>query len=239
VPEGYIAVFSDKLSEATTIAVDEYAADLNFLLETMQAEGADSGPVFHGHVAAASALMGHSTGGGADVLAAAGASLAPATAVVNLAALGQAVSVQSVPVITGTNPYSDASAVTVPVLLLAAAEDCICPIEDHAGLIYDNLTNTERSLVSFVQGDHCGFGQDDGPSFAECAAAEAYECGGMPPGANQGPTMSNSEQLSLTLDVITPWLACQLLGDAAACATYNARIGDLVTAGTVTVSQAE
>ncbi|MBN2054713.1 hypothetical protein JW905_07315, partial [bacterium] len=80
---GYIFCLSDTESGLLPDHLD-FGRDLAFILGAMQAAGGAPGDVFYQHVASASALMGHSMGGGACFL---GAQYATGlTTLVNLAA---------------------------------------------------------------------------------------------------------------------------------------------------------
>ncbi len=225
VRRGYILVFPDKLSASASIDVDAYARDLGFLLEKMRSLGADEGSPFFGHVAEASALMGHSTGGGAAFVAAEdllGAEHAPHT-IVSLAPLG---ALAGAP-ISGTSPVAAAGAVTVPALVVDGDEDCVTPAADNSEPIYDALPGPAlRYRVTIQRGDHCGFGDAEGPGLGSCELAEAAECTyGLPPANHQGPTMGSLGQTSVVLDLIRPWLDAHLKDKASAMETFSAATG--------------
>lgn len=230
VPRGYLAVFPDKLSGDASIDIDAYADDLAFLLEKMQQLGADAGSRFHGHVAPTSALMGHSTGGGADFLA---ASLAAsegtqgADTVVALAPLGE---LTGTPV-SGTAPAEGAASLSVPALILDGGEDCVTPPAENSEPIYDAIPAGVRKVrVTILQGDHCGFGDPDGPGRTECESAEYFydTCYyGLPvPTNHQGPTLGPAVQSALALDYLAPWLDAHLKDDPAAWALFEDRLSD-------------
>ena len=83
VPQGYILICA---TTETGIAPShsDFGKDLAFLIRTLQTEGNSSSSNFYQHVAASSAVMGHSMGGGASFLAA--QYLPSITALVNMAA---------------------------------------------------------------------------------------------------------------------------------------------------------
>jgi len=196
VPEGYIMVFPTT-EGGLTIDIDEYAADLSFLLDTLLDESSDKNLFLTGHLNGTSALMGHSTGGGACYLAQ--KSDPTAHTIVTLAALGSLYWP-----IYGSSPIDAAKGVTVPGLVMAGGEDCICPVKENQQAIYDNLTSSPKALITITKGDHCGFSDS-----SNCWIAEAAKCGFL----GQGPTISEDLQMTLTLRYVLLWLDSIMKGD--------------------------
>ena len=219
VPEGYIVALPDNFSDAAIINIDEYAADINFVLEELYNLATGNDPVLGSHIATTSALMGHSTGGGATVIAAADSvadGIRQASTIAILAPLGQ-----TFLTITGTDPYSAAGDVEVPALIFAGGKDCICPSESHADLIYDNLDTIHVNyLLTVKEGDHCGFSDVRGPGKMLCDSAELGFC------LLQGETIDPSEQNRLTAQILKPWLDHFLKNDSDAWITFQQRITD-------------
>lgn len=219
VPEGYIVALPGNLSDAAVINIDEYAADINFVLEELYNLATGGDPVIGSHIATTSALLGHSTGGGATVIAAADSAaggLRQASTIAILAPLGQ-----TFLTITGTDPYSAAGDVEVPTLIFAGGKDCICPPESHAGLIYDNLNTTNVNyLLTIKDGDHCGFSDVEGPGKILCDTTELAFC------LLQGVTIDPIEQNRLTAQVLKPWLDHFLKYDSDAWLVFQKRITD-------------
>ena len=64
--------------------------------------------------------------------------------------------------------------------------------------------------MTIVEGDHCGYSDEDGPGLSSCENAEYYykHCYfGFPlPSNHQGATVGSAVQTGLALDYITPWL---------------------------------
>ncbi len=221
VPESYIMVFPDKLSDSASIDIDEYALDLNFLMNKMQELNDDSTSIFYNHVATKTALMGHSTGGGASYIASvnsqSGDNHQPVT-IISLAALGNVYAT-----ITGTNPADITSQVDIPTLTMAGNEDCVCTTTDHAQPIYSNIPSTEtKSLVTVTEGDHCGFSYVSGPGLSACQTAETTSC--FP--SLQGSTMSVSNQNALTLLYLPDWLDYFLKSESAAWDRFKTALDD-------------
>jgi hypothetical protein len=216
VPRGYIVVLPNRLSSTSPLSTDAHAADLAFLVDAMHGLNADSGSSFYQHVAAPTALMGHSTGGGADYIAAAG--LTSVTTVASLAALG----VVQPPNVTGTDPTTAAPGVTVPTLVLAGGADCITPTAANSQALYSALPGpAAKYLVVITQGDHCGYADVNGPGRTTCETAELARCGLPAP-----TTIAPATQNGLTADLVVPWLEYQLGGDAAGWTTFQNQLTD-------------
>jgi predicted dienelactone hydrolase len=196
---GYVVGLLDKLSDVTPLSTDTHAEHLRVALAYLHAQNAVSSSPFFGHVATHDALLGHSTGGGADYIAAATETV-EVTTVVSLAALG----VVQPPNVIGTDPADRAVDVTEPALLLRGGADCITPAPDNSEAIYGNLTSSTRWLVTINEGDHCGFSDVNGPGKETCELAETLRCPGFPP--TQQPTMPPGDQNALVLDLVLPWL---------------------------------
>jgi pimeloyl-ACP methyl ester carboxylesterase len=185
VPQGYIIAFLTT-KQGATIDLDSYADDINALyteiIDTTHT-------ILSGHLSGKSALMGHSTGGGAIYLAQ--AMIPQNTTLVSLAALGEAYGP-----ISGGSPVSAAVNITASTLILSGEKDCITPVKDHQKPLYDAFGG-EKSMMTIVDGDHCGFSDS-----TNCPTAETLSCGIF----FQGDTIAEATQRSLTLQEITPWL---------------------------------
>lgn len=144
VPRGYILVLPTT-EGGFSPAHASFGADLAFLVGAMQAAGNDAGSLFQGHVALNTALMGHSMGGGASFLGAAGN--ASIRTVVNFAA-------------AETNPSAIAAAanVQVPTLVFAASEDRVTPPETNQLPMYNAIEAACKAYVTVDGGGHCYFG---------------------------------------------------------------------------------
>jgi hypothetical protein len=220
VPHGYIVALHDRLTSDLTIDIDAYALDLIFIAGRLQGLGADPASPFGGHVAAATAIMGHSTGGGASFNAyddAATLGLAAPTAIAAFAPLGD---LTGSPVY-GRSPIDAAAGVAAPVLVLDGAEDCLCPPARHSEPIVAALPATTPALrVTLTRGDHCGFSDAAGPGLAKCELGETYACGL----SGQGSTMGSGAQNPLALTVLLPWLDLHLRARPGAAAALDAAL---------------
>ena len=195
VPEGYIVALP---TTEGGFAPDHaaFGADLAFIPGAVQFLGSEpASPVF-GSVGPQSALMGHSMGGGASMLGAAGNP--SINALVNFAA-------------AETNPSAIAAATSVgaPSLMFAASEDCVAPIADHQQPMYDALTVDCRALVTVTGGGHCYFADAN----FNCSFGE-FTCG-------PDLTITREQQQDVVGDLTLLWLDHFLKNDVAALAVFS------------------
>ena len=122
----------------------EYGRDLSDCLSFMIAENSRAGSRFEGVVATDRlGVSGHSMGGGASMLCAAGD---PRVGVVaNLAAAE-----------TSTSAIAAAGSITAPTFLIAGSQDSIVPVGSNGQLMYNNAAGP-RQLPVITGGFHCGF----------------------------------------------------------------------------------
>jgi len=180
VPLGYVLLFprtEEGIADHLT-----FARDLEFVLQALQND-----PAFAGVLGPASALIGHSMGGGASVLAA--ASAPQIDALIGLA-----------PAQTNPSAISAAANVLVPTLILSASLDCVTPFAQHAGPIFAALgtPQAQRRLVSIAGGSHCQF--SDG--YFTCSIGE---------GSCTPPSLSAAQQHAASAAQIAPFLRNYLL----------------------------
>jgi hypothetical protein len=196
VPGGYIVALP-RTEGGLLPSHGAFGLDLAFVLRQMSAEGTSPGSLFFGRVAERNAVMGHSMGGGASVLAAAGD--ATITAVANLAA-------------AETNPSAVAAAAAIgaPALVLAGSFDCVAPPANHQRPIYEALGSGCRSYVELIGGSHCQFADYN----FNCSLGE---------GSCPTPGLSRAAQQALVMDYLGPWLRHFLKLDPAGWTEFEAR----------------
>lgn len=209
VPLGYIVALP---TTEGGLAPDhaEFGADLAFLATALQAAHADAASPFFGHVAPATALMGHSMGGGASFLGAAGNS--SIQALVNFA-----------PAETDPSAIAAAANVLVPTLVFGGSEDCVTPIATNQQPMYDALTVPCKALVNVLGGGHCYFAEN---TFT-CSFGE-LTCG-------PDLTISREEQHDVVNDLAGLWLDHFLRSGAGALAAFQ---DSLTTSTRITASSA-
>lgn len=181
---------------------DAFAADLAGARDDLLAAGADPSSPLFGQVGGRAVVLGHSLGGSAAVRAAAAGGF---DALVTMAVLND-----------GDRPtWRVAEGVTVPVLMLAAAGDCVTPAADHELPVWEGLGSADRLGVMLNAGTHCGFAAPD----PECLAAE-QACGTAPG--------DGAAQQARAWSLLEPWLRWATAADEASRAALQA---DLTTAG--------
>jgi hypothetical protein len=176
-----------------------FGQDLAFLVNALKAEGANASSPFYGSVAATSAVMGHSMGGGASFLAA-----EFDTTITAIATLAAAV----------TNPSSTLAArnVRIPALVIAGANDCVAPPAQHQILMYDSLASDCKTYISITGASHCQFASTN----TFCSIGEAT--------CTPAAAISRTTQLSSTFALLLPWLDYQLKADTAAGTVFQGLI---------------
>jgi predicted dienelactone hydrolase len=190
VPQGFIVVLpTTEGSFAPAHAA--FGEDLAFVANALIAANNEPASPYYQHVLPAAALMGHSMGGGAAFLGAAGNA--------NIRAL-----IGMAPAETTPSAIAAASLVQVPTLMFAATEDCVTPITDHAAPIYAALNMPCKAFVNITGGGHCYFGDD---SFT-CSFGE-LTCG-------PNLTISRDQQHAVVTDIADLWLKYHVLNDGTA-----------------------
>jgi len=189
VPKGYIVALPTT-EGGFSPNHGNFGADLAFVAQALQDANDDEGSPFFGTVAPSAALMGHSMGGGASMLGAAGNT--NIQAVVGLA-----------PAETNPSAIAAAADIVVPTLIFAGSNDCVTPIADHQGPIYDALNVECRAFVNILGGGHCHFANFN----FNCNLGELI-C--------SGPTISRTQQQAVVNDFAGLWLDHFLKGDAQA-----------------------
>jgi pimeloyl-ACP methyl ester carboxylesterase len=179
---------------------DAFGKDLAFLVRKIQQEGENPASAFYGAVATTCAVMGHSMGGGASVLAAAED---PAiTALANLAAAE-----------TSPSAIVAAAGITAPVLMFAGSNDCVAPPSQHQIPIYQALGSDCKALVTITGASHCQFAEYD------------YLCG-LGEGGCSPPGLTREAQHAIVVRLLRPWLDFVLREDGSAWAEYQARLAE-------------
>jgi hypothetical protein len=179
----------------------EFGQDLAFVSRALRAESSDPASLFYGVISQAAAVGGHSMGGGASFLAAAGDSTM--TALFNLAA-------------AETNPSAIGAAqdVTVPALVFSGSLDCVTPPADHQIPMYEALASECKTRLTVIGASHCQFAEYSFTcSLGEIGCAD--------------PTLTRTRQHEVTLEALTPWLRATLQDDGAAWAEFEAVIDSL------------
>lgn len=199
VPQGYIVALPTTEGNLFPSHLN-FGLDIAFLADAIRADGSDPASPFFGAVANTVVVMGHSMGGGASILAAAGNPTI--TGVANLAA-------------ADTNPSAIQAAanVTAQALMFAGSLDCVTPPGNHQIPIYDNLGSECRTLITLTGASHCQFAEYN----FYCSLGE----GGCP-----DPTLTRTQQHALVDHFLLPWMDAVLKDDLAAWDIFQQRLGD-------------
>lgn len=171
-----------------------FGLDLAYLTRALRAWDDDPASPFHGRVSDRALVAGHSMGGGASLLAAAGDPTV--TAVANLAA-------------AETDPSAIAACglIAQPALLFAGTNDCVTPPSSHQIPMYEALGGGWRTLVTLDGASHCQW------------AAYSWTC---ELGESCTPDIAREVQQERTLLLLRPWVRAVLQDDADAARTFQA-----------------
>lgn len=195
VPEGYIFVLSNTETGFSPSHAD-FGLDLSFILHAFEQENVDPGSLFFGTISGTNAVMGHSMGGGASMLAAANDTIVKA--IVNFAAAN-----------TTPSAILAATKITVPALLYSGSEDCVAPPEQQQEPMYDSLVSSCKTWIDITGGGHCYFANNN----FLCTFGE-NSCG-------PNLTITREEQHDITFDFLLPWLDHFLKDDQEAWEVFN------------------
>jgi pimeloyl-ACP methyl ester carboxylesterase len=208
VPEGYIFVLSNT-ETGFSPSHEDLGLDLGFILHAFKLLNNDPGSLFFGTISGTNAVMGHSMGGGASMLAAAGDTIVKA--VVNFAAAN-----------TTPSAISAATGITVPALLFSGSGDCVTPPAQHQEPMYDSLASSCKTWIGITGGGHCYFANDN----FLCTFGE-NSCG-------PNITITREEQQDATFDFLLPWLDHFLKGEQEA---WEILIDSLASSDRITFEQ--
>jgi len=189
VPDGYIFMFPK--TEGSLLPAPSHSAfglDLAFLAAQMQADNGVITSPFYGKVLPRTAVMGHSMGGGASVLAA--SANTSIQCIVGMA-----------PVETNPSAVAAAASVSVPAFFLYGTEDEVTPEASHSLAIFNQLGSECKVYARLDQGAHCFFANYN----FFCATGEM----------NIG-TLTREQQQALSYTLVRPWLRYFLLDDCVA-----------------------
>jgi len=193
VPAGYIVAAPD--TETTFIPFPNHEAlarDLAFLAARFGQANTDPGSPFHGHVAEAAAVLGHSMGGGCAFMAVHYQSLYGVTFQA-LAGLDPATS--------STDPDSVAAAAGMTLPTLVLANDHGCTVGQQPSDHYGGSGAPCKAYVEILNSNHCQFTDPGGfCSLGDCSG---------------GGFISASQQQAVVGDLLRPFLAWAVKGDPA------------------------
>lgn len=196
VPLGYIVVFPrTEGSIFPSPSHGDFGLDLKQVDEKMQLLNSDAGSVFYQKISSNSAIMGHSMGGGATILAGSGN-----TSVETIIGLA--------PAETTPSAITASTGVTVPAIIFSGSQDGVTPPNDNHLPIYNGLASDCKSFVSIVGGGHCYFANTN----FNCDFGESTSSGGI--------TITRADQQTKTYSILDPWFDYILKGNSAAYSAY-------------------
>lgn len=180
VPEGFIMACLSS-GDGLFPSHRRFGEDLRFVSKEVGKLDTNPGSPLFGMVDTLRCLMGHSMGGGAAFLAAAGN-----TSVHALVALA--------PFDTRISAIEAASSTAVPTLIFSGTNDCITPPEEHHVPMYEASASSDKTFILIEKGTHCNMGV----SFDKCEVGERM--------ARCEPGISGTEQLAIIASYLVPWL---------------------------------
>ena len=183
---GYILAFAR--TEGSLIpspSHNDFGLDLRLIGEKMTAENATSASPFFQSMNGNTAIMGHSMGGGATILAA--ANNPNIKAIIGLA-----------PAETNPSAIAQAPNVSVPAMIFSGSSDGVTPPADHHIPIYNGLVSSCKTFVSIVGGAHCYYANTN----FNCDFGEATTSTGI--------AITRAQQQARTYSLLDPWLEYML-----------------------------
>ena len=173
---------------------NDFGLDLKLVGERIIAQGDLESSLFYNKVKNAVAIMGHSMGGGATMLA--------ASSNVNIKGI-----VGMAPAETDPSAITASSGITVPALIFSGSSDGVTPPSEHHLPIYNAITSGCKSFVSIIGGAHCYFANSN------------FNCDFGEGTSSTGISITRAEQQTRTYSILDPWLDYILMGN---CSSYSA-----------------
>lgn len=169
----------------------EFGKDLRLVVQKIQELNTTSGSILFGKTHPNSAIIGHSMGGGATILAAENNS--SIKTIVGLA-----------PANTTPSAISAAVNVTVPALIFSGSQDGVTPAAVHHTPIYQGLNANCKTFVSILGGGHCYYANTN------------FNCDFGETTSSTGISITRAQQQERTYSILDPWLDYTLRENCAA-----------------------
>ena len=195
VPEGYIVALP-KTESSFSPSHANFGRDLAFVIDTITQLNDKSNSIFFNKVDNMNCVMGHSMGGGAAHLAAAGNTKIKAIATLAAAE---------------TNPSAIGAAgpLQIPALVFAGSNDCVTPPANHQTPIYNALKSNCKTYLTIKGGSHCQMAESN----FNCNFGEAT--------CTPAPSISRIQQHAVIKSYLIPWLQYQLKQDCNAARAFD------------------
>lgn len=190
VPQGFIMVFPTT-EQGFSPSHLNFGKDLAFVLRELKRENSNPDFLLTGKVDSATAVMGHSMGGGSAFLA-----LASDSSISAIATFAPA----------NTNPsaITAASDIHKPALVFSGSNDCVTPPAVHQQPMYNSLSSACKSFISITGGNHCQFASFN----LNCSFGQST--------CSPQATISAAVQQGLVFTHLLPWLRYYLKKECAA-----------------------
>ncbi len=199
-PLGYIVAFPrTEGSLFPAPSHNDFGLDLKLVEQKVQALNTLSTSLFYQKVSPNSAIMGHSMGGGASVLASANN-----TTIKTYVGLA--------PAETDPSAVAAAANVAVPAVVFSGSSDGVTPPSQHHLPIYNGLNSSCKTFVSILGGAHCYFANTN----TNCDFGELTSSTGI--------SITRSEQQQSTYTILDPWLDYILKDNLSSYAAFKAAI---------------
>jgi predicted dienelactone hydrolase len=174
----------------------DFGSDLLIVNDKMMALNSNNTSIFYGSVLQKSAIMGHSMGGGAAILAASNTINYPhMQTVIGLA-----------PAETTPSAIAAAPTVGIPTLIFSGSSDGVTPPADHHIPIYQGLNSICKGFVSITGGAHCYFANSN------------FNCDFGESATSSNISITRTEQQTAMYAILDPWLDFKLKGN---CQSYQ------------------
>ncbi len=204
VPRGYIMLFPRTEGNLISTNHQQFGWDLQFLVKAIHKENLNSQSIFYNHVKDATALMGHSMGGGASFLAADSLCSSNNKYLKTLIGLAPAESTTN-----GVSSISSATRVNIPSVIFSGSQDGVTPPQDHHIPMYDSLNSNCKTFINIIGGAHCYFAN---PNF-NCDFGESTSSSGI--------SITRAQQHAVLFDFVNPWLDYTLKEDCSKFDVFN------------------
>lgn len=185
---------------------EAFGLDLKFINLQIKSEGSNPSSFFYNHLSDKTAIMGHSLGGKATLIAAANNN--EITTIITLcAALGNPpfpYSSYGYDAITNSLPF-----VAVPCLVVDTEFDCVVPENEGHQATYNLIPADCKTYVKIFGGGHCYMASSDASNCETTEGLIGGNCAG-------DFTISRAEQNQTVLEIILPYLDFMLQDIASA-----------------------
>ena len=177
---GYIVAFP-RTEGSFSPSHSDFGMDLRLVVQKVQDLNTLTSSILSGKIHPNAAIIGHSMGGGATILAAENNS--SIKTIVGLA-----------PANTAPSAIVAAVNVTVPALIFSGSQDGVTPAAEHHTPIYQGLNSSCKTFVSILGGGHCYYANTN------------FNCDFGETTSSTGISITRAQQQERTYSLLDPWL---------------------------------